>query len=197
MTNKKETALDWVIGNLETQINMSIQIDGQTQRAEDHRRGLLQAISFCKHGKLIEEEQIEDAYKQGVVDEYGDALDKESIDCDYYMKTFATDSINKNNAIAVAERLYYEENPETKMDVPSFVYAKVERLSGEWRKSRRNISLYQFCKEVMGKQKMFAFARSYADYIWERSDSTDETREDILKPYTPEEFYNKIFLKKF
>jgi hypothetical protein len=119
MSNKKETALDWVIGNLETQINMSIQIDGQTQTAEEYRRGLLQAISFCKHAKLIEEEQIEDAYKQGVIDEYGDALDKKSIDCDYYMKTFTTDSINKNNAIAVAERLYYEENAEMFADAVS------------------------------------------------------------------------------
>jgi hypothetical protein len=46
------------------------------------------------------------------------------------------------------------------------------------------------------KEYMFDFAKKYADYIWERSDSTDITRPDILKPYTPEEYYNETYGKK-
>lgn len=36
---------------------------------------------------------------------------------------------NINDIITVAEKLYYETNPESKMDVPSSVYERVEKLN--------------------------------------------------------------------
>lgn len=53
---------------------------------------------------------------------------------------------NNNNLIIVAERLYREKNPESKMDVPSFVYETVEKWRIEWLQSNQDISLYEWIK---------------------------------------------------
>jgi hypothetical protein len=52
-----------------------------------------------------------------------------------------------NDIIEVAEKLYYEANPNTKMDVPSFVYEKVERANIERIKSKSKLSLYDWYKK--------------------------------------------------
>ena len=53
---------------------------------------------------------------------------------------------NKNNTIKVAEALYYEANPNTKMDVPSFVYERVEKWSKEWIVAKNDMTLYDWIK---------------------------------------------------
>ena len=40
--------------------------------------------------------------------------------------------MNKYDVKEVAEALYYEKNPDTKMDVPSFVYENVDKWKYEW-----------------------------------------------------------------
>jgi len=54
-----------------------------------------------------------------------------------------------NDIIKVAEKLYYEANPSTKMDVPSFAYEKVEAANRRRIKAQSKLSLYDWCKKEM------------------------------------------------
>ncbi len=54
-----------------------------------------------------------------------------------------------NDVIEVAEKLYYESNPNTKMDVPSFAYEKVELANIRRIKAQSKLSLYDWCKKEM------------------------------------------------
>lgn len=54
-----------------------------------------------------------------------------------------------SNIIEVAEKLYYEANPSTKMDVPSFAYEKVEEANKRRIKAQSELSLYDWCKKEM------------------------------------------------
>ena len=56
---------------------------------------------------------------------------------------------NKDDIIEVAEKLYYEANPNTKMDVPSMVYEKVENANKRRIKAQSKLSLYDWCKQEM------------------------------------------------
>ena len=54
----------------------------------------------------------------------------------------------ENDFLKVAERLYYEQNPTTKMDVPSSVYETVKKWQLEWFKDcRLPITFYKWCIE--------------------------------------------------
>ena len=53
---------------------------------------------------------------------------------------------NMNDVIEVAEKLYYEANPDTKMDVPSFVYEAVETENKKRKEANSSMSLYHWCK---------------------------------------------------
>lgn len=55
--------------------------------------------------------------------------------------------MDNNNLVQVAEKLYREKNPESKMDVPSFVYETVEHWRIEWLQSNQDISLYEWIKQ--------------------------------------------------
>ena len=66
-------------------------------------------------------------------------------------RTYGESVKNINNIITVAERLYYETNPESKMDVPSSVYERVEKLNKERWEARSPMNLYQWCKHKMSK----------------------------------------------
>ena len=55
--------------------------------------------------------------------------------------------MNKNNTIEVAEKLYYEMNPNTKMNVPSFAYEITEDWEKEWLNSQSELTLYDWIKE--------------------------------------------------
>ena len=59
--------------------------------------------------------------------------------------------MDENNVISVAERLYKEANPTTKMDVPSYAYEVVEKECRAWNNARSELTLYQWCKERIKK----------------------------------------------
>jgi len=51
-----------------------------------------------------------------------------------------------NDYIKVAEKLYYEVNPSTKMCVPNSAYITLEKWSKEWRSNGNpTITLYDWC----------------------------------------------------
>lgn len=54
-----------------------------------------------------------------------------------------------NDIITVAEKLYYEANPDTKSDVPSFAYEQVEGANKRRIKAQSNLSLYEWCKKEL------------------------------------------------
>lgn len=55
------------------------------------------------------------------------------------------------NITEVAEKLYYEANPNTRMDVPSFAYEKVEKANKRRVLSGSSLSLYDWCKKELAK----------------------------------------------
>ena len=57
--------------------------------------------------------------------------------------------INTDLIIEVAEKLYYDINPKSKMDVPSIFYERVENEFKKWSESRVNISFYDHCKQLL------------------------------------------------
>ena len=60
-------------------------------------------------------------------------------------------TMDNNDVIQVAENLYYEANPNSKMDVPSFVYEKIEGQYIKWRSADSELSLYEWCKNTLKK----------------------------------------------
>ena len=54
----------------------------------------------------------------------------------------------RDNVIEVAERLYKEINPNTRMDTPSWVYEKVERLKKLKALEGSDLDLYTYCKQL-------------------------------------------------
>ena len=58
-----------------------------------------------------------------------------------------------SDIITVAERLYYETNPNTKMDVPSFVYEQIEAANRRRKIANSELSLYDWCKQELNKNK--------------------------------------------
>jgi hypothetical protein len=57
--------------------------------------------------------------------------------------------MDNNNVIEVAEKLYYEANPNSKMDVPSFVYEKIEAQDRKRIAAESDLNLYDWCKTNM------------------------------------------------
>lgn len=55
---------------------------------------------------------------------------------------------NLNDVITVTKKLYYEANPDTKMDVPSYAYERVEQAQKrQWMTAGTSLlTLYDFCK---------------------------------------------------
>lgn len=54
-----------------------------------------------------------------------------------------------SDIVTVAEKLYYEANPNTKSDVPSFAYEQVEGANARRRAARSSLSLYEWCKQEL------------------------------------------------
>lgn len=61
--------------------------------------------------------------------------------------------MENNDVMTVAEKLYYEANPDTKMDVPSFAYEKVENANKRRLLTGSKLSLYDWCKKELSKSK--------------------------------------------
>jgi len=58
-------------------------------------------------------------------------------------------SIDLNDVTTVAEQLYYEANPNTKMDIPSFAYEQVESANKRRIAAQSKLSLYDWCKQEL------------------------------------------------
>jgi len=58
-----------------------------------------------------------------------------------------------NDIITVAEKLYYEANPNTKMDVPSFAYEQIEAANIRRKRAQSELSLYDWCKQELNNKK--------------------------------------------
>ena len=54
--------------------------------------------------------------------------------------------MDKNDIIEVAEALYKEKNPNSKMDTPSFAYETVKKWKNECNISKSPLSLYDWIK---------------------------------------------------
>ena len=51
--------------------------------------------------------------------------------------------------IECGNKLYYDINPESKMDVPSMFYVKLESKWYEWKHSGSELNFYDFCKSQL------------------------------------------------
>jgi hypothetical protein len=52
---------------------------------------------------------------------------------------------DNNDVIEVTRKLYFEINPNTKMDVPSYAFEQTERAKKRWLAAGSKVSLYDFC----------------------------------------------------
>lgn len=62
----QQTAVEWLIEQLEEQIRKSAHNELGTKRTGDYRIGLRKAIDFCEQAKQIEKEQIIRARQDGL-----------------------------------------------------------------------------------------------------------------------------------
>jgi len=60
-----------------------------------------------------------------------------------------------DDIITTAEKLYYEANPNTKMNVPSFAYEQVELANKRRIAAKSKLSLYNWCKQELTKQNKY------------------------------------------
>lgn len=58
---------------------------------------------------------------------------------------------NYAEIIRVGEKLYYEINPESRMDVPSYFYEKLETYWDAWYLTGNATTFYDYCKSRMNK----------------------------------------------
>ena len=59
--------------------------------------------------------------------------------------------MEENDVIAVAEKLYYEANPHTRMDVPSYAYEQVAKANRRRLDAMSELNLYEWCKLELSK----------------------------------------------
>jgi hypothetical protein len=64
--SKRQTAVEWIMSQLEEQIRKSAHNELGTIRGSDYRIGLTKAIEFCEQAKQTEKEQIELAWERGL-----------------------------------------------------------------------------------------------------------------------------------
>ena len=51
-----------------------------------------------------------------------------------------------NEVIKCGDKLYYDINPNSKMDVPSGFYVRLEKEYDKWVDSKSELGFYEFCK---------------------------------------------------
>jgi hypothetical protein len=81
------TAVQWLVEQLEKQIDKSAKNELGTNRGSDYRIGLRKAIDFCDEAKEMEKQQIIDAYVNGDIDAGIYAATKKNAE-QYYKETF-------------------------------------------------------------------------------------------------------------
>ena len=81
-----KTAVEWLVEELEKQIEKSAKNELETNRSSDYRIGLRKAIDFCEQAKEMEKEQIIDAFEIAIeTDIYNEPL---KVGEQYYKETF-------------------------------------------------------------------------------------------------------------
>jgi hypothetical protein len=55
--------------------------------------------------------------------------------------------VNTNDVIECGNKLYYDINPNSKMDVPSMFYERLEKECVKWKESGSELSFYDYCKK--------------------------------------------------
>ena len=55
--------------------------------------------------------------------------------------------VSYSEVIECGNKLYYDINPKSKKDVPSFFFEKLEKKWIEWKENNSKLSFYNFCKE--------------------------------------------------
>lgn len=63
-----------------------------------------------------------------------------------YARKFITQLV-ENDPIMVTELIYYEDNPDTKMDVPSLAYEQIDSASLRWQVADTDLTLYEWFKK--------------------------------------------------
>ena len=63
------------------------------------------------------------------------------------MENLKITNFNHDDVIEVAEKLYYEANPNTKSDVPSFAYEQTEKANQRRFVAQSKLTLYDWCKQ--------------------------------------------------
>jgi hypothetical protein len=57
--------------------------------------------------------------------------------------------VNTNDVIECGDKLYYDINPNSKRDVPSFFYERLEKEWMKWKESKSELTFYEFCKILL------------------------------------------------
>jgi hypothetical protein len=86
----KQTAVEWLVNELEEYIRKSAHNELGTMRGSDFRIGLTKAIELCEQAKQMEKEQIKEAYNYGWDDRHKE-LNKiwdDDADENYYNKVY-------------------------------------------------------------------------------------------------------------
>jgi hypothetical protein len=60
---------------------------------------------------------------------------------------------NYGEVVECGDKLYYDINPDSKMDVPSFFYERLEEEWLKWKKSSSALSFYDYCKKEISDKK--------------------------------------------
>lgn len=56
------------------------------------------------------------------------------------------------DVIECGNKLYYDINPDSKRDVPSIFYERLEKEWIKWKNTRTDLSFYEFCKSNLKKK---------------------------------------------
>jgi len=62
-------------------------------------------------------------------------------------------SVNISEVIKCGNKLYYDINPNSKKDVPSFFFEKLEGKYLEWVECKSELDFYEFCKKELINKK--------------------------------------------
>jgi hypothetical protein len=57
--------------------------------------------------------------------------------------------VNTSEVVECGNKLYYDINPNSKMDVPSMFYVRLENEWIKWKESESELSFYDFCKSML------------------------------------------------
>lgn len=58
-----------------------------------------------------------------------------------------------DDVIECGDRLYYDINPNSKMDVPSIFYERLEKEWDKWMDTKSELQFYDFCKSQITRKQ--------------------------------------------